>query len=235
MRIESVGLALRCGPLTRPCRHYLVAGIFLAAAIGIGAGPSQAQTARSGGDNARAMQELQQLAAERTALQADNAKLKDQTADLKKKLDKASAESEAASARANQLEAAAARGAESSKQANEALEKARAQMQELIAHFRETALDLKTVESDRNLLRGRLETRDREYNTCVEHNVGLYDVGRDALDRLDRQGFWTKVRESEPFTQLARARLDNWIDDYRQRLQDLRLEQSKTTVPEKNP
>jgi seryl-tRNA synthetase len=235
MGTETVGLALRSGLPVQQRRHFLLAGIFLVAGMGIGAASSQAQTARSGGDSARAMQELQQLAAERTALQADNAKLKDQVADLKKKLDKTSAESEAASARAKQLEAAAGRGAESSKQANEALEKNRAQMQELIAHFRETALDLKNVESDRNTLRGRLEARDREYNTCVEHNVGLYDVGREALDRLDRQGFWTKVRESEPFTQLARARLDNWIDDYRQRLQELRLEQSKMTVPGKTP
>jgi len=42
---------------------------------------------RSGGDNARAIQQMQQLATERTALQADNAKLKDEIAELKKKLD----------------------------------------------------------------------------------------------------------------------------------------------------
>ncbi len=201
--------------------------------------PAQGQAVRSGGaESARAaqqLQQLQQLASERTALQADNAKLKDQIADLKKKLDQATAEGAAASARAKQQEVAAARGAESSKQASEALEKSRAQMQDLIAHFRETAQELKTVEADRNALRGQLETRSRDYAVCVEHNVGLYDVGREALDRLDRQGFWSMVRESEPFTQLARARLDNWIDDYRQRLQELRVEQSKKKPAGKPP
>ena len=197
--------------------------------------PVHGQTVRSGGENARAMQELQQVAAERTALKTDNGKLKDEVAELKKKLDKATAEGAAVSARVKELEAAAGRGAESSKQANEALEKSRAQMQELIAHFRETALNLKTVEADRNNLRGQLEARGREYDTCVEHNVGLYQVGHEALDRLDRHGFWSKVGESEPFTQLARARLDNLIDDYRARLEESRLEKNKKPVAGKSP
>jgi chromosome segregation ATPase len=193
------------------------------------------QTVRSGGENARAMQELQQVAAERTALKTDNGKLKDEVAELKKKLDKAAAEGAAVSARVKELEAAAGRGVESGKQANDALEKSRAQMQELIAHFRETARDLKTVEADRNNLRGQLEARGREYSTCVDHNVGLYQVGHEALDRLDRHGFWSKVGESEPFTQLARARLDNLIDDYRARLEESRLEKTKKPLAGKSP
>jgi type I site-specific restriction endonuclease len=214
-------------------RDCFLAGILIIGGIAAGAVPAQGQTVRSGGDSARAMQELQQLAAERTALQADNAKLKDEVADLKKKLDKAATEGAGALARAKQLELTADRGAESGKQAAEALEKSRAQMQELITRFRQTALDLQGVETDRNSLRGQLDTRSREYNLCVEHNVGMYDVGREALDRLDKHGFWSQARESEPFTQLARVRLDNLIDGYRQRLEELRVEQSKKNAAEK--
>jgi cell division protein FtsB len=235
MGTEAMGSTWCSGLAARPRRYRLLTGILLLAGVAIGAAPAQAQTARSGGESARAMQELQQLAAERTSLQAENAKLKDQVADFKKKVDQLNTESAAANARAREFEAAAARGAQSSTESADALAKSRAQMQELIARFRETVENLKTVESDRNTLRGRLEIRDREYNTCIENNVGLYEVGRDALDRLDRQGFWTRVRESEPFTQLARARLDNLIDDYRQRLQELRLDQSKKAGPGKNP
>jgi hypothetical protein len=210
-----------------------LAGILVMGGIAAGALPAQGQTVRGGGDNARAMQELQQLAAERTALQADNAKLKDEVADLKKKLDKAASESTGALARAKQLEFTADRAAESGKQAAEALEKSRAQMQELIGRFRQTALELQAVETDRNAQRGELDARSREYNICVERNVGLYDVGREALDRLDKHGLWSQVRESEPFTQLARVHLDNLIDGYRQRLEELRIEQSKKKAAEK--
>src|SRR5271166_996434 len=138
VRTARLGLTLRRGLATRQ-RHFLLTGIILVAGLGIGGASSEAQTARSGGDNARAMQELQQLAAERTALQADNAKLKDQAADLKKKLDQATTENAAAIARGKALEVAAARGAESTKENADALAKSRAQMQELIAKFRETA------------------------------------------------------------------------------------------------
>jgi hypothetical protein len=233
VRTESVGSGTPHRPLRLADRHRLLAGILFVTASAAIIGPAEAQAVRSGGDNARAMQELQQLATERTALKADNAKLKDQVADLQKKLDKATAESSAVSARAKQLDAAAARGAESGKLASDALEKSRTQMQELITRFRETAQNLKNVETERNALRGELQVRDREYNVCVERNVGLFEVGREALDRLDQHGFWSKVRESEPFTQLARARLDNLIDDDRQRLKELRLEESKKKIVEK--
>ena len=237
MRTEMVRPAMHSRPPWKVTRGSLLAGILVVSGMAASILPAQGQAVRSGGDNARAMQQLQQLATERTALQADNVKLKDEVADLKKKLDKATTDGAAALARAKQLEIAADRGAESGKQAADALEKSRAQMQELISRFRQTALDLQTVETARNALRGQLESRGREYNICVEHNVGMYEVGSEALDRLDRHGLWSKVRESEPFTQLARVRLDNLIDGYRQRLEELRVEQSnkKKSVAEKSP
>ncbi len=236
MGTETVGKVQSAAQLAQRRWHQLVTCILFVAGASLGtAAPAQAQTARGGGDNARAMQELQQLAAERTALQAENAKLKDQVADLKKKLDQATTEDATATARAKELEAAAAHGAESTKENADALAKSRSQMLELVTRFRETAENLKTVETDRNTLRGTLEARDRDYKLCVDHNIGLYGVGREALDRLERRGFWSKVRESEPFTQIARARLDNLIDDYRQRMDELRLEQSKKAAPDKAP
>jgi biotin operon repressor len=209
--------------------------VIVALCVGMAAtAPVFGQAVRSGSDNARAAQQMQQSAAERTALQADNAKLKDEVADLKKKLDQAATAGAAAAARAKQSDAAVARAADSGKQVAEALEKSRAQMQELIARFRATALDLKTVETDRNTLRSEQDSLSRNYGTCVERNVGLYQVGREALERLGQRGIFSKVSESEPFTQIARARLENLIDDYRSRLDELRVEQSKKNIAEKS-
>ena len=198
--------------------------------------PAFAQAVRSGGDNARALQQMQQLASERTALQADNAKLKDEVADLKKKLDKATSEGAAATARTKNLQQATAQELEAKKQMTESLEKSRGQMQELILHFRETAQNLKTVETERNELRSQLDARNREYATCVDRNVGLYEINRETLDRLDKHGFWSKVGNAEPFTQISRARLENLIDDYRYRINELRIErQKKAVTPASSP
>lgn len=198
--------------------------------------PLFAQAVRSGGDNARALQQMQQLASERTALQADNAKLKDEVADLKKKLDKVTADGATTAARTKNLQQESAQALESRKQMTESLEKSRGQMQELVTHFRETAQNLKTVEAERNELRGQLDARNREYATCVDRNVGLYEVNRETLDRLDKHGFWSKAGNAEPFTQISRARLENLIDAYRYRIDELRVErQKKAATPATSP
>jgi chromosome segregation ATPase len=198
--------------------------------------PLYAQAVRSGADNARVLQQMQQLAAERTALQADNAKLKDEVADLKKKLDQATTDSAAVAARTKNLQQESALAVESKKQMAESLEKSRGQMQELISHFRETAQNLKSVEVERNELRSQLDARNRAYATCVDRNVGLYEINRETLDRLEKHGFWSEVRDVEPFTQLSRARLENLIDAYRYRIEELKVErQKKAVTPEKSP
>jgi len=211
----------RSGAGPRSARLALVLGCCVAASL-----TARGQTMRTGGDNARAIQQLQQLASERTALQADNAKLKEQVEDLKKKLDRAAAENAALAARKTALEADGGAG-QSGRQTSEALEKSRAQMQELIGRFRETALNLKTVETERAGLRAQLEARSRDYDTCVDRNAGLYQINLETLAQLEKQGFWRRAGEVEPFTRLARTRLENLIDDYRFRVDELRVQRAK--------
>jgi type VI protein secretion system component VasK len=182
-----------------------------------------AQTTRSGNADVRVMQQLQQATAEKTKLEAENADLKHQLDDLKKKLDKTSAQQNALQQRAKALETVASRESSSTQQNNEALEKSRAQMQELVTKFRETAQTLREVESDRNEVKSQLSAREREFKTCVDRNAGLYFLGEEMLDRLEHKGVWASIKESEPFTQISRTRLENLVDDYRARVEELRL------------
>jgi len=46
-----------------------------------------------------------------------------------------------------------------------------------------------------------------------------------VLDRMANRGFWAAVGEREPFTKLKRVELENLIDDYKYRADELRLEQ----------
>jgi hypothetical protein len=108
-------------------------------------------------------------------------------------------------------------------------------MQELITRFRETAQNLKTVEIERSGLQSQLETRGRDYATCVDHNVDLYQLNLETLNRLQKRGFWSAVRDEEPFTQISRARLENLIDAYRYRIDELRVERQKKAVPVNSP
>src|SRR6266436_1885217 len=82
----------------------LIAGVLFAT---LAAGVTQGQTARSGGaPNAQLMQQMQQLASERTSLQAENGRLKKELEDLRKDRDSLKSGQKAVDARLKNGEAA---------------------------------------------------------------------------------------------------------------------------------
>jgi uncharacterized phage infection (PIP) family protein YhgE len=168
------------------------------------------------------MQQIQQLTAERIQLQSDNTKLKSEVDDLKKQLQQATSGKAALEAKAKNLEVAAGRNEASSKDSTEQLEKSRAQLQEVIGKFRETTQTLRDIETDRNEKKTQLAQRDVAFKQCVDRNAGLYTLGSEILDKLEHRGVWDAMKGAEPFTKLSRTRLENLIDDYRYRVDELK-------------
>jgi chromosome segregation ATPase len=195
--------------------------------------PLQAQTQRSGGgESQKIMQQYQQLAAEKTALQA-------QTTQMKKDLDAAMSElaavkkeRDALKARAGGAAAAAAAQAVAAKQATEkSLEQYKERMTELVNRFRETATTLKEVESDRTKLQNDLRERASAYDKCAEDNLGLFEISDDVLNRYEHVGVFTRVSAAEPFTKITRTRIENLVDEYRARAMELRAKKKAETAP----
>jgi SMC interacting uncharacterized protein involved in chromosome segregation len=186
-----------------------------------------AQTERSGNADTRVMQQLQQISSERAALQAENAKLKQELEQARKDLQKASSGRAALESRARALEANAGRGEAASKQSEEQMERTRGQLNELITKFRETTQTLREVETDRSTVKGQLAVKEREFKTCVDRNAGLYNLNAEVLDRMENRGLWSALTEREPFTKLKRVELENLIDEYKSRADELRLEQQQ--------
>lgn len=208
----------------KPRLHFLV----VCALAGLLSAPASiAQSERSGNDTARVMQQLQQVTAERTALQADKDRLQKEVDNLKAQLAPLQEERGALTRKAQVAEAAAARLAGSSEANSAAVERSRVQMQDLVTRFRETAQNLQDVEADRNAARGLLAAKDQELKVCIDRNAGLYSLNSEMLEQMEGRGFWSGVGEREPFTRLARTRLENLIDDYRYRVEELRLEKQK--------
>lgn len=192
-----------------------------------------AQTTRSGGanQNAQAMQQMQQLASERTALQAENARLKTELEEARKKSASTSAQEDALKRRAQSAEAASSRLAANAAASTESVARTRAQMDELVVKFRETAQALKQAESERNELRQAAADADRKYGTCRDHNAQLLTLNEEILVRLENVGFWTKLAADEPFTRLKRTQLDNLAGDYRARARELAEAPAKEVAP----
>jgi chromosome segregation ATPase len=200
--------------------------------------PAIAQTARSGGGgtaNAQAMQQLQQLASERTALQADNAKLKQQLADMQKERDALKAREQALGQRLRSTEAVTARAASTRESSEKELNDLKGRSQELIAKFRETAQALRDVEVDRAAARQSLTAREGELKACVDRNAALYTLNTELVTRLESEGGWSRIARAEPFTRLKRIELENLADDYRTRAEDQRLAPAPAAAPAAAP
>ena len=185
---------------------------------------AQAQTQRSGNADARVAQQLQQLTREKVALQAENNKLKQELEQVKAQLQKSASASKELETRNRALQSASTNRAGSDQQTEAQLERTRGQLQELVTKFRETAQTLRDVETDRATAKSQLAAKEREFKVCVDRNAALYQLNDEVLDRMEDRGFWSQLAEREPFTKLKRTQLENLIDDYRYRVDELRVE-----------
>jgi chromosome segregation ATPase len=200
-----------------------------------------AQSARSGGGaSAQLMQQMQQLASERTSLQAENTKLKKDLEDLRKDRDALKNAQQAVDRRAKSSEIALNSLKESLAQHTSTTDRELAQtkekMQQLVAKFRETLQKLQEVETEGTTARQTLATRDQDLKVCVDRNLALYKLNEEVLTRLEHQSVWTRVAQSEPFTRIKRNQLENLVDDYKDRADEQRIDPShaaglSNTVP----
>jgi chromosome segregation ATPase len=193
--------------------------------------PVQAQVERSGGgETQRIMQQYQQLAAEKTSLQAQVAQLQKDLDAAKTDLAATKKERDSLKARAGGAAAAVAAVAQanaSREAADKNVEAYKQRMTEIVARFRETATNLKDVESDRAKARKDLDDRNAAYDKCAENNLRLFEITGDVLNRYEHVGLFTRTSASEPFTRITRTRIENLVDDYRARALEDRASKRK--------
>ena len=90
---------------------------------------------------------------------------------------------------------------------------------------------MRDVESERTAARNTLGQRDIELKQCVDRNLSLYTLNGEILDRLDKRGSFTPASALEPFTRLKRVELENLIDGYQTRAQELQLPPAVAAQP----
>lgn len=190
----------------------------------------QAQTQRSGGDSARVVQQMQQMTAEKSRLQQENDALKKELEALKLKSSQVTADLAKVQQRLNQYESEASKQQSLASEKDAAVEKSKLQIQELIIKYREVAQSLKQAESDRDAQSVINANKDKEFAGCVDKNAQLYLMGNEFLDRIESQGVWSVIRTKESFVKLGRTQLENLVDDYRDRIAELRQSKSVSST-----
>ena len=202
---------------------WRITALRILASLVLVSGAAHAQTARQGNDGmARLQAAMQQLSAEKTTLQGEKTKLEAQVAELGKQLATAQEENKSLSAQLARSQAAEQQASSNGEALNERLKQAHDRTEELVTHFRETAATLQQTERERGELQQQLSASSQQLDLCTRNNVALYDVGIEVLDRYQSKGFWSVMKQKEPFTQLKRVEIENLAEEYRQRLEDAR-------------
>jgi chromosome segregation ATPase len=216
-------MEIRTGRRRSSANVVAVVATALALYLYVGA-ESYAQTARSGGGaSAQLMQQMQQLASERTSLQAENTKLKKELEDMRKDRDALKAAQQALDKKAKLSEASLKQSAVQRESSDREVAATKEKMQQLVGKFRETLQTLRDVETDNTTTKQTLATREQALKVCVDRNLSLYKINQEALTALEHQNFWTRVAQTEPFTKIKRNQLENLVDDYKARADQERV------------
>jgi len=196
-------------------------------------GAALAQVQRAGGDSGsmRLQQQIQQLGSEKAQAEAQLTKLKQDNDSLKKQVQQLTSTQAALKQRGAALETAAQRAADATRDSNAASDKLRAQLQELIARYRDLAQNLKGVETDRTTVRQTLAAREQSLKDCRDRNQKLYTLNADILTQMEHGGFWSAVGQHEPFTRIGRTRLENLVDTTREQADELHLPEQTAPLP----
>jgi chromosome segregation ATPase len=200
--------------------------------ISLTASAAQAQTARSGGGaSAALMQQMQELASERTALQEELARTKKELEGVRKERDDLKKAQQAVDQRAKVSAAALSQSTSQKAAAEQELTQYKAKMQELIVKFRETVTTMRQIEADGASAKQTLAQRDQQLKVCTERNAALYKLNGDILTHWEHESAFSRASRIEGFTKIKRVELENMMDDYHDRAEDQLYHPGAATAP----
>jgi chromosome segregation ATPase len=175
---------------------------------------------------ARAQMLLRQVAQERSQLEAEATKLRAEKAALDKQV-------AAGKSRLKELQAEL----ESNRRDNASLEKRLAgakertarteiRLKEAIAEYRSTLAQLQSTEAARAEFLATSRARAAEIERCEANNTLLYQANLELLERYRDKGLADAWLQSEPFTGIKQVEIENVLEEYRCKLEDMRYERA---------
>jgi septal ring factor EnvC (AmiA/AmiB activator) len=91
------------------------------------------------------------------------------------------------------------------------------QLEELRAH-------LKAQAEQSAALAEKLQAQTGNFNVCYGNNKQLLELNREILARYENKGVFDALRQQEPFTGLKQVEVENLVQDYRYKLDDLTVD-----------
>lgn len=153
---------------------------------------------------------------ERNNLLSDKAQLEQEKKTLTGKVDTLSKQ---AAADKTQLDALTAKATDQDKQlteTKESLDKWKTAYEQLSVAAKKTEAERTKLAGESIALKHKLEDRERK-------NAELFKLGNEILTRYEKFGLGDALAAKEPFTGIARVKLENFVQDYQDKIADQRV------------
>jgi chromosome segregation ATPase len=177
------------------------------------------------GDNVQrqAQMLMQQMAAEKTVLQKQNGELTAKLAELESRIKQLEAE---AKQRSGELTAA--------QRNNEGLrgrvERDSERFKDLSERHGATTSTLRDALADVQLLQSAVQERDHWISQCQTKNEDMFKTNMDLLSAYRDKGALDALAQREPVTGLGSIKVENTVQEYQFRLEDLRTVKFESEV-----
>jgi chromosome segregation ATPase len=179
---------------------------------------------------------LKQLGEEKAALEAEKKTLSDEKTVLQSQVEKL--ESALKQISPLQAEVAAQKSAVNSlRNSNGALSSQLSRSQEnereLNKKLQETVALAKLIQNDNQLLVSAVQERERWIGHCDEKNRDVIHAANELTTKYQNKSFLEKLSEVEPFTGIGNVEMENTVQNYQFKLEDLKVTafEKETTAP----
>lgn len=203
------------------CR--VIAVVFLAGSWPHGA---MATPAASNKDQKKDRQALRRMQQQLTDIQQQKSALDQEKAALEATLKKTHDETESQKRSAASIAAKASRLEKDVETANLEKTELRTQLDEAAKRNEELSGQRKQLEHDLKNTAVTLGKQNEQRKLCEANNGELYRIGRELIDWYGSKGAVNAILEAEPFTRMKRVEMENLLENYRDKLETQRLEQS---------
>ncbi|THB71675.1 MAG: hypothetical protein D6B28_06965 [Gammaproteobacteria bacterium] len=172
----------------------------------------------------KAQQMIQQYKAEADKANAELAKMRTENEDLAKQNEKLEKKLKKKQKELNYTSGSLDNYKEGYEKLTDRLVATQEKMQELIGKFRATIKTLRQTEVEKNTALNDLDNTEDKLLVCANNNVKLYDTNLELLSQYEEKGVWSALKQQEPITQLSQVQIENMIQQYRDIIDELKVE-----------
>jgi chromosome segregation ATPase len=161
---------------------------------------------------------VKSLTGERDAAKAESVKLAAEIEQLKKANQENAAKLSAADAAKQQLDGELTAQKTSASRVQETLDKTHEKLLEVIEKHKEVTQSKNELNNELTALKGKQQATEQQLTLCTEHNVKLYESGKDLLGRYQNKGTLGSLLQDEPALQFNSVEMENIVQDYEDKL-----------------